>query len=214
MNRNSDADLPGAAGIPGALGPGALGPDRLEAACDAALKLFLARGYDNTPMSHVARELGMTKAGVYHYFESKEHLLYLIHRNTIQRMLLPVVEQAEREADPESRLRLFLTEYARLATRDASARLLINEARRLSPEHFEEIRKMWRRGFVLTRDAIAALQERGRCKAGLNPTFAAFAALGMCSWIFFWFDYARPKDSTEVAATMAEVFMDGVLEKN
>lgn len=193
---------------------GAFGPDRIEEACDAALKLFLARGYDNTPMSHVARELGMTKAGVYHYFESKEHLLYLIHKNTMQRMLLPVVEQAEREADPETRLRTFLTEYARLATRDASARLLINEAKRLSPEHFEEIRKIWRRGFELTRDAIAALQAQGRCKAGLNPTFAAFSALGMCSWIFFWFDYSRPNDSAEVAATMAEVFMGGVLEKD
>ena len=201
MKRDIRADLPAAPG-----------PDRLEEACDAALKLFLERGYDNTPMSRVARELGMTKAGVYHYFESKEHLLYLIHRNTMQRMLLPVVEQAEREPDAETRLRTFLTEYARLATRDASARLLINEAKRLSPEHFEEIRKIWRRGFELTRDAIAALQAQGRCKADLNPTFAAFAALGMCSWVFYWFDYSRPDDSAEVAATMAEVFMSGVLK--
>jgi hypothetical protein len=48
----------------------------------------------------------------------------------------------------------------------------------------------------------------------LNPTFAAFAALGMCSWIFYWFDYSRPNDSVEVAATMADVFMGGVLEKS
>jgi AcrR family transcriptional regulator len=195
-----------------AASPAAPEPDRIEEACDAALKLFLERGYDNTPMSRVARELGMTKAGVYHYFESKEHLLYLIHRNTMHRLLLPVVEQAEREPDAESRLRTFLTEYARLATRDASARMLINEAKRLSPEHLEEIRKIWRRGFELTRDAIADLQAQGRCKAGLNPTFAAFGALGMCTWVFYWFDYSRPDDSAAVAATMAEVFMSGVLE--
>ena len=202
MNRDASEQL---SDVPGA--------DRLEEACDAALRLFLARGYDNTPMSRVAQELGLTKAGVYHYFESKEHLLYLIHKNTMQRMLLPVVEQAEREPDAETRLRTFLTEYARLATRDASARLLINEAKRLSPEHFKEIQKIWRRGFELTRNAIATLQAEGRCKAGLNPTFAAFAALGMCTWIFYWFDYSRPDDSAEVPATMAEVFLRGVLNK-
>lgn len=206
MKRDANEPLPNA--------PDTQGVDRLEEACDAALRLFLAQGYDNTPMSRVAQELGLTKAGVYHYFESKEHLLYLIHRNTMQRMLLPVVEQAEREPDAETRLRTFLTEYARLATRDASARLLINEAKRLSPEHFEEIQKIWRRGFELTRNAIAMLQTQGRCKAGLNPTFAAFAALGMCSWIFYWFDYSRPDASADVAATMTDVFMSGVLDNN
>ena len=193
--------------------PAAQGVDRLAQACDTALTLFLKQGYDNTPMSRVARELGLTKAGVYHYFESKEHLLYLIHRNTMQRMLLPVLEQAEREPDAETRLRTFLSEYARLATRDVSARLLISESKRLSPEHLEEIQKIWRRGFELTRNAIAALQVEGRCRAELNPTFSAFAALGMCSWIFYWFDYSRPDAAAEVAATMTDVFMRGVLNK-
>ena len=193
--------------------PEAQGVDRLAQACDTALALFLKQGYDNTPMSRVARELGLTKAGVYHYFESKEYLLYLTHRNTMQRMLLPVLEQAEREPDAETRLRTFLTEYARLATRDESARLLISEAKRLSPEHFDEIQKVWRRGFELTRDAIAALQAQQRCRAELNPTFAAFAALGMCTWIFYWFDYSRPDAAADVAATMTDVFMRGVLKK-
>ena len=115
---------------------------RVEEACEAALKLFLERGYDNTPMSLIAKELGLTKAGVYHHFESKEHLLYVIHKNTMERLLLPVIEKAEKVSDTEQRLRSFVLEYARLLTRDPSARILISEARRLAPEHFEEIRQV------------------------------------------------------------------------
>jgi AcrR family transcriptional regulator len=186
---------------------------RAAEACGLALKLFLERGFDNTPMSLIAGELGLTKAGVYHHFQSKEHLLYVVHKDTIGRLLVPIMEQAEAIADPEARLRFFVLEYARLLTRDSSARLLISEAKRLSPEHFGEIRRVWRRGFDLVRDAIVALQAQGSCREGLNPTFGAFAAIGMCSWIFYWFDYSRPESGAAVAETMADVFLNGVLRK-
>jgi AcrR family transcriptional regulator len=186
-------------------------PSFLDAASDRVTALILDRGYDNTPMSLIAKELGMTKAGVYHHFESKEELLYAVHRRAIDRLLLPIIVQAEAEAEPEARLRRFILEYARLMTRDASARVLITEARRLSPEHFAEIRAVWRRGYVLVRDALRALQTSGRCRRELDPTYSAFAALGMCSWIFFWFDYARQDSGAEVAATMCDIFMSGVL---
>ncbi|OFZ73060.1 MAG: hypothetical protein A2W04_09610 [Betaproteobacteria bacterium RBG_16_64_9] len=187
--------------------------DRAEEAVEVALKLFLERGYDNTPMSLIAQELGLTKAGVYHHFESKEDLLYVIHRNNVERLLLPVIEKSEAEADPEVRLRTFMVELGSLFARDPSARILISEAKRMAPEHFEEIRDVWRRGFVLARDAIRELQQQGRCKESLNPTFAAFGAIGMCSWINYWFDHSRPESGPEVAATMAEIFMNGVLVK-
>jgi TetR/AcrR family transcriptional regulator, cholesterol catabolism regulator len=185
--------------------------DRAGEAVAVALKLFLERGYDNTPMSLIAQELGLTKAGVYHHFESKEDLLYVIHRNNVEQLLLPVIEKSEAEADAEVRLRTFMVELGSLFARDASARILISEAKRMAPEHFVEIRDVWRRGFVLARDAIRELQQQGRCKANLNATFAAFGAIGMCSWITYWFDYSRPESGPEVAATLAEIFMNGVL---
>lgn len=42
----------------------------------AALRLFLLRGYKYVSIIDVANEVGMTKGGVYHYFGSKEDLLY------------------------------------------------------------------------------------------------------------------------------------------
>jgi hypothetical protein len=98
-------------------------------------------------------------------------------------------------------------------TRDPAARVLINEAHRLSAERFDEIREVWRRGYFLVRDSIAALQETGRCRNDIRPSHAAFAALGMCSWILYWFDYARPSSGNEIAATMCNIFMGGVLTK-
>ena len=185
----------------------------LDGVSEQLTELILERGYDNTPMSVIAKALGMTKAGIYHHIETKEDLLYAVHRRAIEQMLLPVIERAELVPEPEAKLRLFLFEYAHLMTRDPAARVLINEAHRLSPERFEEIRGVWRRGYHLVRDSIAALQETGRCRSDINPGHAAFAALGMCSWILYWFDYTRPSAGNEIAATMCSIFMSGVLTK-
>lgn len=42
----------------------------------AALRLFLLRGYKCVSLVDVAKEVGITKGGVYHYFTSKEELLH------------------------------------------------------------------------------------------------------------------------------------------
>lgn len=42
----------------------------------SALRLFLLRGYRNVSLVDVAKEIGITKGGIYHYFESKEQLFH------------------------------------------------------------------------------------------------------------------------------------------
>ena len=37
----------------------------------AALRLFLLRGYKYVSLIDVAQEVGITKGGIYHYFENK-----------------------------------------------------------------------------------------------------------------------------------------------
>jgi hypothetical protein len=89
--------------------------------------------------------------------------------------------------------------------------LLIREARRLSPKHLQDIKKTWRRGFDVVRDAVTELQQQGRCRADVEPTFAAFAGIGMASWIAYWFDPARPESAEAVAKTMTDIFIAGLL---
>lgn len=175
------------------------------------LTLLLERGYDNTPMSLLAKTLGLTKPGVYHHFKSKENLLYTVHKHTLKRKLIPILDKAEREADPMERLKIFMLEFTAMMTRDPSPGVLIREARRLSPEHLEEFRKVWRRQFELVRGAIAKLQNEGRCRKDVNPTFAAFAAINLVTWTFEWFDYSRPHAADEVAKTLLAVFMNGIV---
>lgn len=40
-----------------------------------ALALFIEKGYDNTTITQIMKAAGLTKAGMYHYFSSKEDIL-------------------------------------------------------------------------------------------------------------------------------------------
>ena len=199
---------------PGRLPPPApQGGARAEEIYRVAVALFLERGYDNTPLSLIARELGLTKAGLYHHFESKEHLLFLAHRDSIEKKLVPIIERAEQEPDPTKRLNRYLREFAQLMGSDPAIRLLIDEAKRLSPENYAVIQAVWRRGYRVMRRSIEELQRSGRCDAALNPAFAAFAAIGMCTWTLYWFDAEREEKREELGETYARIFLEGVLKR-
>lgn len=178
---------------------------------EKALELFIERGYDNTPVSHIAQALGLSKAGLYHYFESKNHLLFLIHERYLEKNLIPIIETAEKISDAEERLSYMMRSYAKLITKDATARELNHEFRRLEPEHFQKVKRVWGRAFSLARDTIKELEKLGKSKR-LNPTFAAFAAFGMVSWSFYWFDYSRKESTLELMDTFTEIFFRGLLK--
>ncbi len=48
----------------------------IEALHEAALALFVSRGYEQTTIDEIAERAGLSKGAVYFYFESKEGLLY------------------------------------------------------------------------------------------------------------------------------------------
>jgi AcrR family transcriptional regulator len=187
--------------------------DRREEIYEKAMELFIAEGYDRTPLSKIAKTLGLAKAGLYHYFNSKEDLLFFIHERNLKRDLIPIMESAEKIRDPEERISYLIKEYTRASmTRDASERVLIHEVGKLKPEHRKIINQSWRRFFDLFRNSLSELEVLGKSKK-INKTFAAFALIGMCRWTFYWFDAGRMESANELSDTYEEVFFRGILKE-
>ncbi len=54
-------------------------PDTRQRILEVALDLFTEHGYDGTSLREIADELGITKAALYYYFESKEDIFLALH---------------------------------------------------------------------------------------------------------------------------------------
>src|ERR1700738_5604672 len=56
---------------------------RLAKLLHHAAHIFCEKGYEGASMRDLSRAAGMSLAGLYHYFESKERLLFLIQKHTV-----------------------------------------------------------------------------------------------------------------------------------
>jgi TetR/AcrR family transcriptional regulator, cholesterol catabolism regulator len=71
----------------------------------AAARLFAQRGYDQTSVPDLARELGLATGSLYHYFGSKEQLLIEICDQLMDPLLERARDLTTQDAPPEQRLR-------------------------------------------------------------------------------------------------------------
>src|SRR5215831_6672596 len=124
--------MPSAPKAASAAAPAAIDARRAEI-CRTAAQIFRDRGYDATSVSDIARALGITKAGLYYYFESKEALLLDITNFGLDRVRAEVIDQVRGIADPEERLRQLLLRHARIATDGHGAVAHLTDEIRLLP---------------------------------------------------------------------------------
>jgi len=155
--------------------------------CRTAAQIFRDRGFDATSVSDVARALGMTKAGLYHYFESKEALLFEIMTYGLDRVRDEVLLPARAIRDPEERLRDIVLRHASIAMHGKGAvSHLGDEIRALPPASRRLIEERMRKYIDLVRTTLMELKAAGRLR-DVDPTVAAFSTIGMILWLPRWF---------------------------
>jgi AcrR family transcriptional regulator len=179
--------------------------------CRTAAQLFRDRGYDATSVSDVARALGLTKAGLYHHFESKEALLFEIMMYGLERVRDEVIVPVRTVRDPEERLRQLIVRHARIATRGQGAIAhLGDEIRALPSSGRRQIERRMRIYFDLIRDTLVELKAAGRLR-DVDPTVATFGLLGMILWLPRWFRQGGRLDQEAVANEIANFALGGLL---
>jgi TetR/AcrR family transcriptional regulator, cholesterol catabolism regulator len=180
--------------------------------CRAAALLFRDRGFDATSVSDIARALGLTKAGLYHHFESKEALLFEIMTFGLERVRDEVVVPIRGIRDPEERLRQLIVRHARITTRGQGAVAhLGDEIRALPPAARKQIEQKMRLYFDLVRDTLRELRAAGRLR-NVDVTVATFSLLGMILWLPRWFRQDGRLTQEEVAEDIAKLALGGLLE--
>lgn len=178
---------------------------------DIAAQCFAQRSYPAASMNDIAAAGGTSKARLYHYYDSKEAILFDLLDRYTQR-LLAIIGQAEataqrRNLDDRAALheliRSFLDEYETSATRHVA---LLHDTQFLGEEQRELILNR-------QRDVVSAVTRflRRAYPQRLNPvnqTAVTMMLFGMINWTFTWL---RPGGAMSYAAFAEEVI--GMLER-
>ncbi|KRB35156.1 TetR/AcrR family transcriptional regulator [Microbacterium sp. Root180] len=146
-------------------GPYAKGVAKREEILTVALEHFARRGYDRASVREIARESGLSQAGLLHHFSSKQELFLEVIRRRDDRDGDPVnhrhlhsvdhlIAAVEHNVDEPGLVRLFVTMSAESVDEPSVAR------------SFFESRYEWLRGEL--RADIRARQDAGEVSASLD----------------------------------------------
>lgn len=176
-----------------------------EEILDIAAQCFANQSYPAASMNDIAAAGGTSKARLYHYYGSKDAILFDLLDRYTQR-LLALIAQAEataqrRNLDDRAALheliRSFLEEYETSATRHVA---LLNDTKFLGDEQRELILNR-------QRDVVSAVTRflRRAYPHRLNPvnqTAVTMMLFGMINWTFTWL---RPGGAMSYSAFAEEV---------
>lgn len=174
-------------------------------------QLFRDRGFDATSVSDIARALGLTKAGLYHHFDSKEALLFEIMMFGLDKVRDEVILPVRTISDPEERLRQLITRHARIATRGHGAVAhLQDEIRALPTPARKQVEHRMRVYFDLVRGTLDELHAAGRL-CDVDRTVATFSLIGMILWLPRWFRQDGRLTQDQVAENIANLALGGLV---
>jgi TetR/AcrR family transcriptional regulator len=177
---------------------------------DAAGELFAANGFGNTSIAMLSGAAGGSKAWIYHYYESKEAILFDLLASHM-RGLLDTVRAADDPAlAPRERLTALVTALLHAyADADATHQVRLNELMRLTAEQQEEIRGVEREVVRVVADVLAAarpaLSERPDVLTPLTMSL-----FGMLNWHHRWFRPTGPMSLDTYAGLVVGMVFDGL----
>ncbi|HEU4988088.1 MAG TPA: TetR/AcrR family transcriptional regulator [Rhizobiaceae bacterium] len=175
-----------------------------------AAQIFARDGYDRASMAQLAAECGVSKALLYHYYASKEALLFDIISNHLEALIEAVETADQPDLDPESRLRALVSALLD-AYRDADAehQVQINALRLLPEAEQEQLKALERQLVSLFADAIHDINPKlfGKRQLLKPVTMSLF---GMLNWFYMWFREGRGISRADYGELATHILVSGV----
>jgi len=183
---------------------------RKLAIVEAAAELFAQRGFLGASLADLAEHCQSSKSLIYHYYPSKEDILYEVMASHVETLNAAVDEVEAEGGDAEDKLRrlthALMHRYVGAANRH---RVLLNDLDHLPPERRSIIVAQQRRLVDRVSTYLSLLQPKlRRSRKFARP--AVMLYFGMINWTHTWFDPAGPASADDVADLCIQVLLRGL----
>jgi TetR/AcrR family transcriptional regulator, cholesterol catabolism regulator len=174
-----------------------------------ATEVFCEKGYEGASMRDLSRASGISLAGLYHYFGSKERLLYLIQKHTFSTIVEKLKARLEGVTDPGERLRIFIQNHLEyFVTNQSGLKVLAHEDEALKNGFASEIAAIKREYYRICLGLIDDLKRQQQLD--FNSRTAVMSLFGMINWIYTWYNPRLDGTAEELANQMSAIILSGV----
>lgn len=178
---------------------------------EQAARLFAERGYETSSINDLAAAMGVSKAAVYHYFQSKQQLYDAIILDTLTGLINFVTEEVDKETTPRHRLKRFMTAHAKYfeSRRDGFVVMLVGFSGMESREFRDEAMQLRDAHEKLLRQIIAD----GVASKDFRPVDVVTtgrAVLSLLNWMVRWFKPGGGSTAEELVIEYFNLFLHGL----
>ncbi len=176
-----------------------------------AAKFFAQNGFDRSSMNHLAAACGVSKALIYHYYDSKDALLFDIVHTHLTTLLETVLAVDQTGPDRENNLRQTIRAVL-IAYRDADAEHQVQtEAMTSLPEDQRKILAGLQRQLVqIVSDALEAVTPDVYAANPDKLRPVTMTLFGMVNWFYMWHRKGQGMSREDYADLVADLVLRGV----
>jgi len=174
--------------------------------------LFAAHGYTGTSITMIAEACGVSKALMYHYYSSKDAVLFDLLADHLQQLVAAVEAASQSHGDGQERLfAIAATLLEAYRGADAEHQVQIASLKLLPQAQQETLKEMERRLVALVSDALlAAIPSLARKRHLLKPL--TMSLFGMLNWHYLWFREGKGITRDKYARMVIALILSGADE--
>ncbi|MCX8953726.1 TetR/AcrR family transcriptional regulator [Ruegeria sp. NA] len=176
-----------------------------------AAKVFADQGFDRASMTLLAKECGISKANIYHYYDSKDAILYDILETYLRELRDRICNVDLDGLNPEQKLRKAVREILfAYQGADDEHRVQISGMSALTEEQQKRLRGYQLDLVNFVRDILLEMSPDSFDGAKDKLRGATMSVFGMLNWYYMWNTGAGPKAREDYADLVSTLTMHGV----
>lgn len=176
-----------------------------------AARLFKEKGYRATTLEDIAVAVGMLKGSLYYYIQSKEELLYIVVREPVRQIYNKLEEIVNSDGPIKAKIAqalanhmtLFHQHYPHMAVYLHDYHHLMQKLQKdviETPKHYH---RLW---YALLQQGI----DTGELRSDLDLKVIVYAILGMCNWVYRWYNPEGKQSAEAIAEVFTTLVLDGL----
>lgn len=178
-----------------------------QAIMDCAAMLFAKEGYPSAKMQDVAKACGATKSMLYHYFPTKDDLLFAMLKEHLERVIAGLEEALAAPGTPRDRLNALVLAYTQKSSQSRRRHMVAMQDVKYLPRAKQlPLLDLQRK----VTDLVAQLLRE------LNPNLPdevykpyTMMLIGMLNWTDVWYKPGGAIKQPELSERLARLFLRG-----
>lgn len=181
---------------------------KAQAIMDSAAAIFAREGYPAAKMQDVAKACGATKSMLYHYYPTKDDLLFAMLQEHLGRLIAAMEEALGSKASPRERLQSLIEVYTQKSS----------QSRRRHMVAMNDVKYLLKARQILIQLQRQLTELVSQLLRELNPGLPdevykpyTMMLIGMLNWTDFWYRPNGTVKPQELCDRLTRLFLKGFL---